>query len=333
MMKLSLMRDVFKTVNDDWDCAFASSVVSSWEHDGTWIKMWRASANFICVARHHDDSFILRFNRISEKDREDWESEVRLLQALKKEGLRVSQPIPDKDSRFVRTADTELGSFLSVLYKKVEGNQYDMEEMDDSMFFRWGAALGRLHKVANKVEKTAGINRKSHRELLEGLFSECPPADEREKKEYAWAKGWLESLDRTADNYGVIHYDFEPDNLIWDEEGIQLIDFDDSISSWYVADIAFALRDLFDEGDHIDLENGQFLKFMEGYRSEKDLSDDALDLLPGFYRLSNLTQMIKIGRSIDIDVSDAHPEWLNNLIVKLTAAKKECAHRMIAYQK
>lgn len=33
MMKLSLMKDVFETVNSDWDCELAKDLIKKWNHD------------------------------------------------------------------------------------------------------------------------------------------------------------------------------------------------------------------------------------------------------------------------------------------------------------
>jgi len=56
---------------------------------------------------------------------------------------------------------------------------------------------------------------------------------------------WAELLDRTRDNFGLIHFDFELDNLCWEDALIQMLDFDDCAYHWYAADITYALRDLF----------------------------------------------------------------------------------------
>ena len=68
----------------------------------------------------------------------------------------------------------------------------------------------------------------------------------------------LESLPLSSSDYGVIHYDFEPDNVFYDEKDgtFSVIDFDDAICCWYALDVVRAL-DALDEV--IEDENKRFL--------------------------------------------------------------------------
>ena len=56
-----------------------------------------------------------------------------------------------------------------------------------------------------------------------------------------------------------IHFDFELDNIVWNTDKTGIIDFDDSAFYWFVADIAFALRDLYDDSvKKVELQNESF---------------------------------------------------------------------------
>jgi Ser/Thr protein kinase RdoA (MazF antagonist) len=78
-----------------------------------------------------------------------------------------------------------------------------------------------------------------------------------------------------------------------------------------VADIAYALRDLFEEG--IDLEDPSFQAFIKGYRSETELDMALLKEIPMFMKLHDIVSFAKLLRSVDIPESDEYPEWLVNL--------------------
>lgn len=328
MMKLSLMRDIFETVNSDWDCAIAAELLKNWNHDKDWVKMWRASANVICFTRYQEEYFVLRFNYVSEKNKEDWDAEIHLLNLLETKGLKVVEPVHSKNKVYIETQETQWGCFHAALFRKIPGDQYDMEDLNPEQFFQWGESLGQLHRAMQEIAETQKIKRKTHPELLQELREDFPPANSAEEREFEWARDWLESLPEDRKNTGLIHYDFELDNLLWQDEGIHIIDFDDALYSRYTADIAYALRDLFDDGASFNPENEHFKTFLKGYRSIKDISDRELVLIPGFYRIGNLVSLKKLEHSIDLDLSEENPDWLNDLIRKLTGMKENCKNRM-----
>jgi Ser/Thr protein kinase RdoA (MazF antagonist) len=97
-------------------------------------------------------------------------------------------------------------------------------------------------------------------------------------------------------NYGLIHYDFECDNLILKDDVFHIIDFDDSIYSFYVADIAYALRDIFDHGNILD--QNIFDRFVCGYKTATDIERDMLSQIPLFLKLHDLLTYIKLRRAL-----------------------------------
>lgn len=79
--------------------------------------------------------------------------------------------------------------------------------------------------------------------------------------------------------------------------------------------IANAVKDLFEE--QVDLSNPSFVKFIEGYNTQTDLDVTLLNEIQGFQRMHKLVMFAKILRSVDIEESQDHSEWLNNLRMKL----------------
>lgn len=321
MMKLSLMRDVFKTVNSDWDCELATKLVENWKHDENWVKMWRASANFICYFRNNGCNYVTRFNCDSERSLENVESEIDLLLYLKSKNIQIAKPILSNNSRFIEKTQTQLGTFYSSVFERIFGDQHDIDDLKSENFIVWGKSLGQLHKVFKEIPNEVEINRISHEVLFEEKVKENPPIDSIELKEIENIRKWFKTLKKNKNNYGLIHYDFELDNVIWNDEGLYTIDFDDSIYSWYVADIAYALRDLFNDGKELKIDDERFLLFIEGYRKENDISKEELKQMSDFYRLHHFISYKKLQRAIDLCISDSNPGWMNDLIEKLKKIK------------
>jgi Ser/Thr protein kinase RdoA (MazF antagonist) len=121
----------------------------------------------------------------------------------------------------------------------------------------------------------------------------------------------LASLPRSVETFGLIHFDFELDNLVWRDETIGMLDFDDAARYWYVADIAFALRDLFEDG--VDLGNPSFQAFIEGYRGFCAIDDGMLVQTPLFLRLSELFGYARLTYALDLAEDEDYPEWMTGL--------------------
>jgi Ser/Thr protein kinase RdoA (MazF antagonist) len=133
--------------------------------------------------------------------------------------------------------------------------------------------------------------------------------------EFDHITSFLSALPVTETNYGLIHGDFELDNLRWQDGTIAMFDFDDCSYYWYVADIAFALRDLFETG--VDLSNPSFRAFIRGYSEHYSLDEELISHLPTFMRLANLIQYAKLVRAMDLEQDQDYPEWCTSLLLKL----------------
>ena len=121
-------------------------------------------------------------------------------------------------------------------------------------------------------------------------------------------------------NFGLIHGDFELDNILWDAGKPGIIDFDDSAWYWFVADIAFALRDLFgDSADKVDLQNDLFLHFIEGYRRTRPIDQAELALNPLFLGVDNLALFAKLRRAMPPVNPTGELPWMAELRGKLSA--------------
>lgn len=84
---------------------------------------------------------------------------------------------------------------------------------------------------------------------------------------------------------------------------------------WYALDIAQTFDSIEDEipEEQVAPATNQFIN---GYRSEYDVSDDMLKLLPIFRRYINLYGYVRVLRSIK-EKWNNEPEWMVNLRIKL----------------
>lgn len=317
MMKLSTMQAVVATVNAQWESDLADELLRSWEHDGGRAKFWRASTNFVFFFKKAGRDHVLRFNHATERTAETIQAEIDYINALAARGLRVARPVQSLAGNLVESINTTQGLFHAVVFEALPGKSVDLEEMTPDQLVRWGQTLGELHQAAIHYTKPGRPSWQDHLAMVAEILPETESGARQELDRLAHE---LRQLDSHPQNFGLIHYDFEPDNLIWHDGQPGIIDFDDCAWYWYVADIALALSDLFgDRPSQVDFANPAFRHFIQGYRTVRPLAQTEVDQIPLFLRLQNLVSFARLYRAVTpVDPAGELP-WMAGLREKLTA--------------
>ncbi|HET9110060.1 MAG TPA: phosphotransferase [Ktedonobacterales bacterium] len=293
----------------------AARILEQWEHDPESARFFRSSANFVYTFRKADERYFLRFADSAERSEAEISAELALLRWLAQQGLLVPTPIASKRGRWMETVETDLGTFHAVVFAALRGAQLEIDELSETQFELWGASLGKLHAAMRRYqgsEVSARRTWKGHLTMVRSLISENEP---RVQAECDYLTTWLSGLPMTETNYGLIHGDFELDNLFWSDGALGMLDFDDCAYSWYAADIALALRDLFETG--VDLRNPSLLAFIRGYAQHASIDDEVMAQLSIWLRLANLIIYAKLMRALDLDAGKNYPEDFISLQRKL----------------
>ena len=142
-----------------------------------------------------------------------------------------------------------------------------------------GALAARLHNQAARWRPPPGFTR--HAWDTDGLVGEQP----------FWGRFWelaalsdaeralmvrardrvrdeLSRLERSPRNYGLIHADFAPENLMVDGDRVRLIDFDDAGYGWHLFEIATSLYFHIGQPYFAAIEQAT----IAGYRAERELT-------------------------------------------------------------
>jgi len=317
MMKLSLMQAVVATVSEQWESPLADNLLQHWEHDAGHAKFWRSSANFVFFFKESGRDYVLRFNHASERTAEVIQAEIDYVNALTESGIRVAKPVRSRTGNYVERIATDQGIFYAVVFEALLGKHIDMEELTTAQLVCWGKALGEFHQAATHYTQPGRPTWQDHLAFI----AETLPAEETAAwQTLAWLQQQLSEFPIDAQNFGLIHFDFELDNLIWDGDQAGLIDFDDSAWYWFAADFAFALRDLFgDSAAKVDLQHEIFLHFVEGYRLAKPINQAELARIPLFLRLHNLFALARLYRALTPVNPAGELPWMAGLRSKLAA--------------
>lgn len=321
MMKLSTMQDVVATVSEQWESPLADELLLRWEHDAQRPKFWRSSANFVFFGKIHGRDHVLRFNHADERMIETIRSEIDFVNSLAGLGVNVARPVRSKSGGYVESVPTSLGVFHTVVFEALSGKQLDLEELSTAQIGQWGQALGELHNAAVRL-RTPG--RPGWQEQLVAAEKTLSADDSYARRALSRLISELQQLTMSADNYGLIHFDFEPDNLIWDEGRPGVIDFDDCAWNWFAADIAYAVEDIVGAGGrNADLRSEPFLQFMQGYRSVRPMEQAELEPIPLFLRLHHMLDYARLARALTPVKLTGELTWMAALRDKLAAKMRQ----------
>jgi Ser/Thr protein kinase RdoA (MazF antagonist) len=315
MMKLSTMKTFFTTVDENWTSPVAEEILSSWEHDPGSSRIIRASSNFVFSFQNKGERRILRLVSAEERQAAAIQAEMDFINHLASQGLRVNRPVVLRTNKLVETVKTSLGVFHAVVFEALEGKQYETDEFTSAMFSAWGCALGELHNASQEYPITGRATWKDYLERLDGGLT---LSDGTARKAMDLLSIRLGALPVREDNFGLIHYDFEADNLIWENDLPGIIDFDDCAGYWFAADIAYALRDLFDDrASQVDLNHPAFQIFIRGYRSVRPIGDEELAQIPLLFLMLNLHMYVELGGIVAEGGEADEPKWAAELCQKL----------------
>jgi Ser/Thr protein kinase RdoA (MazF antagonist) len=245
-----------------------------------------------------------------------------LMSRLSRAGSAVVRPVACESGALTVTVPTWIGVMHAMMVEAAPGEEVCVAELTESKARCWGRALARLHRDA--VGFGAGLS-EAFGELhaMARLF-----ADDAALVEAALTlTGWMGRLSRDPDHWGVVHGDFELDNMGWAGDRPVAYDFDEAALSWFAADIAYAVRDLTDPAGHPAAgHRARFDAFVAGYRSLRPLDDRDLGCLPLFAGLHGAASLVRITRALG-DPGREEPGWLAQLRSKLIKAAR--AHRQL----
>ena len=190
-----------------------------------------------------------------------------------------------------------------------------MDDLDLKGYGRWGRSLGEYHNASAGYRDDRIPSWKDHITTIRRVL---PASEVVVLRELDSVEASMECLHVDDANYGLVHYDFELDNIRWNDGVPGLMDFDDFVYMWYAADMIIGISELYEDSvDRIDLEDERFQAFLRGYRSVRPLSDETLANLPLFLRFDSLYGYSRIYRSTEEGPIEGEPQWTTDLRDKL----------------
>lgn len=199
----------------------ALMLLENWEFDKNSMEMlnyYRISANAIYPYNYNGKTFLLRFIPWDGITENEMAMELEFIQYLQKKGLNVLEPVLSKCGYYLLKKNTPWDIYLACVLKRVDGKQLSEYEYNDEIIYGLGKTLGRLHKYSSEYNN---VQKKSCFEIINEMeyFAKDELKENKEliQKRINEIKDIFQKLPRNKSNFGLIHYDFELDNVFYVE--------------------------------------------------------------------------------------------------------------------
>jgi Ser/Thr protein kinase RdoA (MazF antagonist) len=240
---------------------------------------------------------VMRVHRLNYHTDQQLASELTWLDSLREAGVQTTHCVPCLNGEpFAKVATAELPETRQCdLLEWVPGNAIgSLENGVDlpadtlhEVYRQAGEQAARIHNHGEQWRPPPEFDRLAWDE--QGYFGEAGAICGRYWDLESLTPGELDLLHRahdataqaladfgkSPDRYGMVHGDFLPENLFYDGSVVRLIDWDDTGFGWHLHDFATALFPHLGQ----DSQDPVLAAMLEGYRAQRALPDDHLELL------------------------------------------------------
>lgn len=300
-------------LNENFD--LARLALTHWAHDEETLperlKWFRISSNAVYPFDREGKTCFLRLTPAEEKSAVHIQAEIDFLTHLQRADYPAMRPIPTLDGQLLLSLSTPWGAWHACAFTGVPGRQIEDLPMTEEVLARYGAALGRLHCISMALD--APPARPALEDALHWAWTYLQQGPEHMQAEYLAVREALSGMPKEKHTFGLVHYDFEPDNVFLDGEICHAIDFDDSMYHFYAIDLVQAIDELPGEAH---------AAFLEGYYAACPQSGAKTEDFPLMRRFRDLYSWARLKNALS-DIPSPQPEWMPHLIEKLQSRIRE----------
>lgn len=255
--------------------------------------------NFIYEFKKEDMSYILRVTEIGHRSVKEIEAEISFLEILNENQVSVAKGVKLSHCDLVERFKTGNNEYLVAIFNKAEGLTWTEFNTNDDTYYMAGKQLGKIHDVSKKMKGKKDRANWHDNQYIKSAYEVIPHQDILKKLDDLLTT--LEELPQSKDVFGLVHGDYNYANIIYNEEHISIIDFDESEYHWYIYDIAVYLFYYLLGGDPVNMDKEPniqlYQSFMKGYLEETEIELYWIEKLQLFFRLREFILLSSIYRS------------------------------------
>lgn len=239
---------------------------------------------------------VLRITHPTHRRAEEIEAEIDWVRYLTAHGMRFARPVRALEGGWTVTLGEGEARFHACAFARVPGAPATSKEWTPALFRRWGAFLGRTHRLTRDYVPSPGIQRR-HRcdddPYIRNGYDWIPEAHGETRRRWTETFGALSDLPRTPDVFGLCHTDLHQGNFHVHEGEVYGFDTDDCMYHWFLEDLSsllyYSRGHEASERDAVAFVRWAWPEAWRGYREEHELPLAWLDHLERFLQARRLT--------------------------------------------
>jgi len=198
-----------------------------------------------------------------------------------KDIIKAPVLLKSDNGKLIETFYDNEKSYVICVFYELTGVFWDKNNpslWNETVFFNWGNAMGKMHRVTKKYQPPVSLIK---RPLFENNLIPLEPYKNIPSvyEKLASILNDISKLPHDVDSYGLIHSDMHQQNFLINRSHISILDFEDCQYGYFSLDIGIALYHAIWWGlPEDDLAKNDFAlkiikNFMLGYTAENQLSD------------------------------------------------------------
>ncbi len=239
-----------------------------------------------------ETKYILRVYKHNWRTLESIETEIKLLNHLKENGISVSFPLTNTKKQYIQSIEAPEGIRYAVLFSFAEGKQIRKMNIEQAELL--GIETGKIHALTQNKKLGETAHNYDIATQFKKTLDTLKPILVNHINEYNYLvqlKGYFIELfiniDKTQLARGICHGDLQSENFhISDKHKFTFFDFDFFGEGYLIYDIG-----VFIWYDHKNKPKEIIDSFLKGYQTQRILTEVEIKLLPYFSTLRALFQM------------------------------------------
>lgn len=271
-----------------------SLALRRWNLEQASASLVAARENLVYRVRHNGIDHALRLHRVGYRSNQELVSELDWMAALAARGLSLARPLAGLDGSLLQVVEGTTVDLLNWLDGEPMGVDGKLSALNDpaACYRALGREMARLHTCSDDWQAPATFRRPAWdldgltgENPLWGRYWENPALSAGQSALFQTVRGRCRAaIEQSEDSldYGLIHADLVPENVLIAGSELQFIDFDDGGAGYRLFELATALNRAW-RGDSYEQHRDALL---QGYLQTRPLD---IRLLPVFQVLRALS--------------------------------------------
>lgn len=260
----------------------ALNAASLWVDKPVNLKLVNNQIN--CVYRFESKGmgFYLRITHESIRPCSELLAALDFQQHLFLNNVPVCEPVLSKNNQLIEEITQDTINYFAHVCREVPGTMMHFDYSNKYAYLAWGQSLASLHRASQSYQTKNHVF-KSWKDLWEETRQYAEKEDKPIHDLYHKIDIQFNQFTITPANFGLTHGDHRPGNVLYNGSTTHIIDFDEPVYHWFMADIA---RPFLETGNH--KWRQKFEWYIEGYQSVLPITNAELQAINWFTQMKSL---------------------------------------------